>query len=736
MGLAASQARLLSITSRISDNELRAQLINNQKMRLATESSQVSENYISALNKSKLVFANYDKDDNAQNVPLTFNNLTAFNQYNNQYGLTNAAGNILISETEAELYQKSVGAIDPATEFLRLHGIEHTTSYWDEIADQLGANQITYTAEQLRLMYEGDPTNDITPYNETIKTQEYTDFSGYLDDFITAKGFYDNALDKATKEAIDGIGNKQYSIGGTNKTLNGILEDDPVYLFQSNTQNLKNLLTTVLNDNCKPGTDVAGFVNNLFNSSSENYINMKYDGSKFIQQGTYTDLGLGANASLYGNSTTNNSLTYTDTDNNVVYMNIGSVTTDENGNDVIGWVKIGTTGGGSFVPDTSDMVIYKKDGTNMTQVLDLAEDGTSQGMTISNKSFSMNQFSFDMPVEYQDASGNIQSATQTMTIKYPTLNSTSLVQGTGTGNVSGVTADLSGDKNGMSDAINLALTTILEETYDFLRTNMKDVDATTSSDPDVQNALQECIDIGQNLANTILGLNADGTPIVTVNKDNIDALYNYVSDVVDGNIASTDPCLGHIPKKEFQSVVNAYILDTVMDIFGEPVYGYLYTDGEGNVIKNENPENPEDKYYNKNGSTNASAEAEWYLNLFDKIQSSGYQVLANGLASSTDWLQFALENGIVVMEQINGEGEWQGITYTSCSDISEQTDETAAALAEAEYNQAMRQIEAKDEMYDMELKNIDTEHSSLQAEYESVKKAMSGNIERNFQMYS
>ena len=48
----------------------------------------------------------------------------------------------------------------------------------------------------------------------------------------------------------------------------------------------------------------------------------------------------------------------------------------------------------------------------------------------------------------------------------------------------------------------------------------------------------------------------------------------------------------------------------------------------------------------------------------------------------------------------------------------------------------MRQIEAKDEMYDMELKNIDTEHSSLQAEYESVKKAMSGNIERNFQMYS
>ena len=36
MGMAASQARLLSITSRMSDNELRAQIINNSKMRLAT----------------------------------------------------------------------------------------------------------------------------------------------------------------------------------------------------------------------------------------------------------------------------------------------------------------------------------------------------------------------------------------------------------------------------------------------------------------------------------------------------------------------------------------------------------------------------------------------------------------------------------------------------------------------------------------------------------------------------
>lgn len=39
MGMAASQARLLSITSRMADNELRAQIINNAKMRLTDDSS-------------------------------------------------------------------------------------------------------------------------------------------------------------------------------------------------------------------------------------------------------------------------------------------------------------------------------------------------------------------------------------------------------------------------------------------------------------------------------------------------------------------------------------------------------------------------------------------------------------------------------------------------------------------------------------------------------------------------
>ena len=78
MGMAVGQARLLSITSRMSDNELRAQIVNNNKMRLATESSQVSEAYIAALNESQLMFTNYDANDNINYQQLTYNALTNF----------------------------------------------------------------------------------------------------------------------------------------------------------------------------------------------------------------------------------------------------------------------------------------------------------------------------------------------------------------------------------------------------------------------------------------------------------------------------------------------------------------------------------------------------------------------------------------------------------------------------------------------------------------------------------
>ena len=58
MGLAASQARLLTITSRLSSVELRQQRIAMDKMRLANDQEGVSEKYTNALNNKTLTISN------------------------------------------------------------------------------------------------------------------------------------------------------------------------------------------------------------------------------------------------------------------------------------------------------------------------------------------------------------------------------------------------------------------------------------------------------------------------------------------------------------------------------------------------------------------------------------------------------------------------------------------------------------------------------------------------------
>ena len=75
MGMSASQARLLAITSRMNDIELRSQQIANTKLRLADESDQVAQKYTNALNANKITMTKYDKKGNTSQVSLKPSNL-------------------------------------------------------------------------------------------------------------------------------------------------------------------------------------------------------------------------------------------------------------------------------------------------------------------------------------------------------------------------------------------------------------------------------------------------------------------------------------------------------------------------------------------------------------------------------------------------------------------------------------------------------------------------------------
>ena len=121
MGLSASQARLLSITSRLSDNELRSQTITNAKSALSTKTSQASQEYLNSLNETKMLFSTYDESGNKVQTKLTGAALSQYAPLKNQYTLVNSDGQALVSELDATNYKDSANI----AEFLEKYGFSN-----------------------------------------------------------------------------------------------------------------------------------------------------------------------------------------------------------------------------------------------------------------------------------------------------------------------------------------------------------------------------------------------------------------------------------------------------------------------------------------------------------------------------------------------------------------------------------------------------------------------------------
>ncbi len=98
MGLAASQARLLTITSRLHDIELKQQNISNQKMRLSNESDEVSTAYSKALNTQRFTLNN-----GTSNVKMTVKNLLGADS---KYKLMTKDGKRVVSKDQYEALTK------------------------------------------------------------------------------------------------------------------------------------------------------------------------------------------------------------------------------------------------------------------------------------------------------------------------------------------------------------------------------------------------------------------------------------------------------------------------------------------------------------------------------------------------------------------------------------------------------------------------------------------------------
>lgn len=135
------------------------------------------------------------------------------------------------------------------------------------------------------------------------------------------------------------------------------------------------------------------------------------------------------------------------------------------------------------------------------------------------------------------------------------------------------------------------------------------------------------------------------------------------------------------------------------------------------------------------GSTSSSSNQAYYTNLYNRM-AQGY-VTENDESSTInnkDWIQNQLQNHNLILEKV-ADSKWNKTSLSSDTNFCEETNDTDIARAEAQYEAESKKLETKDKIFDMKLQQINTEHTAIQTEVESVKKVIDKNIERTFKIF-
>ena len=109
--MAAGQARLLSITARLTNNENTGQSVSYSKQRLADQTQQITNEYNEALEATKLTVLTGFNGAEANYTDISYNLMTGLQMADStkQYIVTDAKGKILVTNDIAKAYEKSNG---------------------------------------------------------------------------------------------------------------------------------------------------------------------------------------------------------------------------------------------------------------------------------------------------------------------------------------------------------------------------------------------------------------------------------------------------------------------------------------------------------------------------------------------------------------------------------------------------------------------------------------------------
>ncbi len=643
MGMSASQARLLSITARLTNNELSSQLLTNSKVRLASKSEEASDEYMDALSATKLTYQYYNDNGEAMNYNLTPSVIYSYEPLKSQYSIVDNNGVNLVSAQEAKNFEETDGLAN----FLKRYDLlEEVTT--QQTVTKTKTNRTESPNPEWDVWNDkgepdiNDPKYVITPAKEGYhvydwqyeQSEEMTDLYKMFEEasescYKTAVGSerwyeescYMHVLAHMLDLSIDQIGNAGAGYPKTFKTTIGesisIVERDINYSAINSARKTPYMvpISDIIRDGYDPkdGTPVQ-ILYAYDHPSSDLDLSTAKEWEKLISDYYLPNIDLSAQP--YDNDTK-------------LKLLISNYQKDPSGN-------------------ISKKNLYQKCADMLYLIKEL------DNLVPDNKNTSVieyNAYYTDVLVPL------IKTFQEDMQLSLQGIN----------------IVDKGYDVPG-TDAV------IDEEQH------KKDVEEYYNEEPPKTIINEEVVEY----------------------EDTITITHQVVND-----------------KDKAQWYTNLW---------------YMMNGSESaNVVTDDKDETTNGKFV-VNGAEKKNP------------KTANYKVIDDITAKDSSWLQYALENGIVSLRQakyfnpsedsgkvpeLESTGYmWKSVGFKNAIDIKEVEDTEKITRAQAKYEKATREIEAKDNEYDIQLKNLDTIHNALQTEYESVKNVISKNVERSFKAFS
>ena len=249
MGLAASQARLLSLTARIHDVEYQAQMIQSAKLQLALQEDEVYRKYNEALDATTLTFRTTGGDT----VKATFNNLCGEGSITNglagskNYIFRDGSNNVIVPSDIYDAYAKFNGNGDAYAfaMYMMTGQDDNLTAAYNQQLESYFTNNSDKGSDQLKSLRESikNTLSSLFPLctsynnNSSLSDEQFADFMNDLlqngfenfknDEFNTENlSENDEKLFDNLKEQYEKYTHLMFRSGGAESIYNNLVGND------------------------------------------------------------------------------------------------------------------------------------------------------------------------------------------------------------------------------------------------------------------------------------------------------------------------------------------------------------------------------------------------------------------------------------------------------------------------------------------------------------------------------